>query len=216
MRGDGGPATAATFRTPISIQFDPAGNLLICDIGNHRVRQVDATTGVITTVAGTGQRGPTPEGAAFATAPLNGPRSLDCDRAGNLWVVLREGNQVVQLDRHTGQAHLIAGTGKSGRTGDGGPARQATLSGPKGIAIAPDGRRLFLADTESNTIRCIDLASGLIDRIAGTGKPDGQGDGDALQCALSRPHALFVDADGTLLVSDSYHHLLRVLRPATP
>src|SRR5262245_7657036 len=89
--GDGGPATKAGLRQPHSIQFDGKGDLYICDIGNHRIRKVDLSTGTISTVAGTGERLPTPDGAKFAAAPLNGPRAIDFDRSGNLWLALREG-----------------------------------------------------------------------------------------------------------------------------
>ena len=89
--GDGGPAKEATFKQPHSIQFDPAGDLFICDIGNHVIRKVEMKSGVIRTFAGTGKAGPTPDGAPLAGTPLNGPRSLDFDAAGNLWLATREG-----------------------------------------------------------------------------------------------------------------------------
>ena len=190
------PLTNAAFRSPISLQFDARGDLLVCDIGVHRIQKVDMTTGVVTTVVGDGQR-----------TTLNGPRSLDCDRAGNLWVALREGNQVLKFERGASAGQVIAGTGKSGLSGDGGPAKQATLSGPKGIAVSPDGQRVFLADTESHTIRVIDLKTGTIDRVWGTGK---KGSG---QDQLARPHALFIEADDSLLVSDSENNRVLVLRP---
>ncbi|MCX7005676.1 MAG: hypothetical protein NTY53_00175 [Kiritimatiellaeota bacterium] len=212
--GDGGPATNATFKSPISIQFDPCGDLFICDIGNHRVRKVDMQTGLITTVAGNGQRAPTPDGAAFHGAPLNGPRSLDCDKDGNPWVVLRDGNQLFKLDVASSKAQHIAGIGKFGFTGNGGPAKLATLSGPKGLAISPDGNRVYLADAESNSIRMVDLKSGIIEVVCGTGKKGDGPDGAAAACQVARPHGIFVEADGTLLLGDSYANRIRVIRPA--
>ena len=137
--GDGGPATQATFKQPHSIQFDPRGDLYVCDIGNHRVRKVEMKTGVIRTFAGTGAKLPTPDGASFASAPFNGPRALDFDREGNLWLALREGNAIYKLDLKAGTARRIAGTGKSGFKGNDGPALDAELSGPKGLSIAPNG-----------------------------------------------------------------------------
>ncbi len=210
--GDGGPATSAAFALPISIQFDPAGDLFVCDIGNRRVRRIDHQTGLISTFAGTGERGRTPDGAPYATSPLNGPRSIDFDAAGNGWVVLREGNQLLKLDRAKQTVHLIAGTGKSGYSGDGGPAKLATLSGPKGLVVTPDARLIYLADTESSTIRVIDLAAGSINLVCGAGKKGAKFDADATRCQLARPHALFLEADGSLIVADSYNNRVLALR----
>ncbi len=211
--GDDGPATNATFKSPISIAFDPHGDLFICDIGNHRVRKVAMQTGVITTVAGNGQKAPTPDGAAFHGAPLLGPRSLDCDKAGNLWVVLREGNALLKLDVASGKAQHIAGTGKSGFTGNGGPAKLATLSGPKGLTVSADGARVFIADAESHSIRMVDLKSGILDAVCGTGKKGDGPTGNAAACQMTRPHAIFAEADGSVLVSDSEANRIRVIRP---
>jgi sugar lactone lactonase YvrE len=210
--GDGGPAAKAQLRQPHSIAFDPEGRLLICDIGNARIRRVDLTSGAIETWAGTGERKPTPDGAPLAGTPLNGPRALTVDPAGNLYLVLREGNAVYRIDPREGRIHHVAGTGETGYSGDGGPAKSARLSGPKGIAWAPDGS-LFLADTESHTIRRIDLHSGVITTVIGTGERGDGPDGPARQCRLSRPHGIFVDRAGTVYVGDSESHRIRVLRP---
>lgn len=212
--GDGGPAKSAQLKQPHSIQFDSQGNLYICDIGNQRIRKVNMKTGIISTFAGTGQKGPTPDGASFKKSPLNGPRTLEFDHAGNLWVALREGNQILKLDVKRGTAHLIAGTGKKGFTGNGGPAKEATLSGPKGIALSPDDSKLYLADTESHSIRMVDLKTGMLELVCGTGQKGNGPDGDALKCKMARPHGIFVDKDGTLYVGDSEAHRVRHIWPA--
>ena len=209
--GDAGPATAAQFHEPHSIGFDRAGDLYICDIKNHRVRRVDMKTGIISTFAGTGEKGSTPDGAPIAGTPLHGPRALDFDRAGHLWLALREGNAVFRLDLATGRIAHIAGTGRQGSTGNGGPARDATLSGPKGLSIAPDGN-VWLADTESHSIRMIDMKRGTLELIAGTGAKGDGPDGDPIQCKMARPHGVFVDADGTVFIGDSEAHRVRVIR----
>src|SRR5271154_1969788 len=95
--GDGGPAELAELKQPHSIQFGPDGSLYICDIGNNAIRKVDVETGVISTFAGTGKAGDTPDGAPIDGTPLKGPRSLDFDKEGNLWLVTREGNQVLKF-----------------------------------------------------------------------------------------------------------------------
>jgi streptogramin lyase len=209
--GDGGPAAKAQLNQPHSIQLDGQDNLYICDIANHRIRRVDAKTGRIVTFAGTGTRAGTPDGARFADTPLNGPRAIDFDRRGDLWLALREGNAVYRLDLKAGTVHHVAGTGKQGFTGHGGPARQATLSGPKGLSIGPHGN-VYLADTESHSIRMIDVKRGVMELIAGTGERGDGPDGDPLKCRMSRPHGIFVDADGRIFIGDSEAHRVRVIR----
>jgi sugar lactone lactonase YvrE len=211
--GDGGPAARATMRQPHSIQFNTQGDLFICDIGNHRIRRVDMKTGVISTFAGTGGKGATPDGAKIEGTPLNGPRAIDFDRDGNLWLALREGNAVYRFDLKTGKIHHVAGTGQTGFTGHGRPAKTAALSGPKGLSVGPDGN-VYLADTESHSIRMIDVSKGTLELIAGDGKPGDGPDGDPLRCRMARPHGVFVDADGAIFVGDSEAQRVRVIRRA--
>ena len=207
--GDGGPATRAQLRQPHSIAVDPSGKLLICDIGNHRIRQVDFSTGMIETYGGTGERQSTPDGVAVKAAPLNGPRTMAFDDDGNLYLALREGNAIYRIASKAGTINHLAGTGEQGYAGDGGPARLAKLAGPKGLAHG--GGRLYVADTESHVIRSIALDTGIITTVVGTGL---RGDGpepNPLRCALSRPHGVFVGRDGVLYVSDSEAHRIRVV-----
>lgn len=209
--GDGGPAIRAKFRQPHSIQFGQNGNLYICDIGNNRIRKVDLKTGVVSTFAGTGDRSRTPDGAQIFNTPLNGPRAIDFDSDGNMWLALREGNAVYKLDLSAGKIFHMAGTGKKGFSGNGGPARAATLSGPKGISVAPNGN-VYLADTESHSIRMIDIQKGTIELIAGTGSRGDGPEGNPLNCGMARPHGVFVDMDGSVFVGDSEAHRVRVIR----
>ncbi|MDQ3011409.1 MAG: hypothetical protein M3X11_11980 [Acidobacteriota bacterium] len=213
--GDGGAANQAAMNQPHSIQFDANGDLYICDIVNHRIRKVELKTGRITTFAGTGEKKATPDGARIAGAPLNGPRAIDFDRQGNLWLALREGNAVYKFDLKARTIHHVAGTGKQGFTGNGGPAKLATLSGPKGLSVAPDGN-IYLADTESHSIRMIDLKKETIELVAGVGEKENNfssacEDGDPLQCPMARPHGVFVDRDGTIFIGDSEAHRVRMI-----
>ncbi|MDB5334848.1 MAG: pknD 5 [Planctomycetaceae bacterium] len=210
--GDGGPATAALLNAPHSISLDADGNVYIADIGNHRLRIVDAKSGHIRTLSGTGKKEPTPDGAPFANTPLNGPRTLDFDGQHTLYLALREGNAVFRLDLKTQTLHHLAGTGKSGYSGDGGPAKQAVLAGPKGIALGPNGD-IYLCDTESHTIRVIRAATGIIETIVGDGKAGDGPDGEPRKCRLNRPHGVFVDATGLVYIGDSSNNKVRVLRP---
>ncbi len=207
--GDGGPATEAQLKQPHSIVLDQAGNIYICDIGNHRIRKVEATTGVISTFAGTGEKKPTPDGAPLNGTPLNGPRTLDFDGRSSLYLALREGNAVYRIDLESQTLTHLAGTGKKGFTGDGADARKAELSGPKGIALAPNGD-VYLADTESHTIRVIRKSTGFLETVVGDGKVGDGPDGDPQKCRLARPHGVFVDAAGKVYIGDSENHRVRV------
>lgn len=209
VSGDGGPAAAAQLRQPHIIAFDAAGNLLICDLGNQRVRIVDTKSGVISTYAGTGGRGPTPDDAPLEGTPLNGPRSIDTDPDGNIYLVLREGNAVFRIDTRARRLARIAGTGETGFSGDGGPPLAATFNGPKGIAYAPD-RSLYIVDTENHAIRRVDLALGTISTVIGTGQRGNGPDGDPLMCAMARPHGVLLHK-GALYVTDSENHKIRVV-----
>jgi sugar lactone lactonase YvrE len=207
--GDDGPASKAELRQPHSIALDGDGRLLICDVGNHRIRAVNLSSATIETIGGTGERLPTPDGVPLKGTPLNGPRTMVIDRDGSMYLALREGNAIYRIAPETRRLHHLAGTGEQGYSGDGGPARLARLAGPKGLALS--GRNLYLADTENHAIRRIDLDRGTITTVLGTGI---RGDGpepDPLQCKLSRPHGLFADAGGTLYVTDSEAHRIRVL-----
>lgn len=209
--GDGGPANQAQLRQPHSIAIDPAGeHLYIADIGNHRIRRVDLKTGRIDTFAGTGERKPTPDGAPLEGTPLNGPRAMAFDAHGDMYLVLREGNAVYRIDMKGKIIHHIAGTGANGYTGDGGPAVQAQLSGPKGIAIAPDGG-VWIDDTESHTVRRIDPATGVIETRAGNGTRGAGPDGDPRKCQLARPHGIFIASNGLIYIADSENHRIRLL-----
>jgi sugar lactone lactonase YvrE len=209
--GDGGPATQAQLRQPHSIAFDGQGRLLICDIGNHRIRRVDLKTGNIETWGGTGEPKPTPDGAPVIGTPLNAPRAITSDRSGNLYLVLRQGNAVYRIDARAERIYHLGGTGETGYTGDGGPAKSARFAGPKGVAWAPDNS-LYLADTENHVIRRIDLKTGIITTVVGTGKRGDGPDGDALKCQLARPHGIFVSSDNKVYIADSESHRIRTLK----
>ena len=209
--GDGGQAALAYLKQPHSIQFGRDACMYVCDTGNNLIRRVHMGSGIITSFAGTGALGVTPDGAPIRGTPLSGPRALDVDQDGNLWLVTREGNQVLKLDMLNERIYVIAGTGQKGYSGDGGPAREATFRGPKGISLDKQGN-VWIADTENNAVRRINMATGTIETIAGTGERGDGPDGDALKCKLSRVHGIYADADGAVYIGDSENHRIRVLK----
>ena len=211
--GDGGPATKAQLNIPHSIALDANDNLYIADIGNHRIRRVDAETGVITTIAGNGEKQPPVDGQAAAGKPMIGPRALFID-GSTMWIALREGHSVWRMDLATGMLAHVAGTGKRGYSGDGGPAKTATLDGPKGIAVGPD-KGVYVVDAENHAIRRIDTGSGTISTIAGRGPQHKGADGDggpAPAATLDRPHGICVGPDGAVYTGDTNNHRVRRIR----
>ena len=208
--GDGGPARDATFNKPHSIALDGKGSLFVCDIGNHRLRRVDLKTGLVKTFTGNGEKSVPKDGSSIVGAAVSGPRAIDFTAKGDVILALREGNSVYRLDLASKQFAHLAGTEKQGYTGDGGPGRMATLSGPKGIAIAPNGD-IYLADTESHTIRVLRHSSGIIETVAGDGKKHDGSDGDPKSCGLARPHGICVDSAGNVFIGDSENYRVRKL-----
>jgi DNA-binding beta-propeller fold protein YncE len=213
--GDGGPAVQAQLNQPHSIVLDKADNVLICDINNNRVRKIDARTGIISTFAGTGENAPTPDEGGMLTTPLAAPRSIEIAPDGTMYLLLRAGNKVIAMDPAQGKLKRVAGTGEFGYTGDGGPALNAkfgapgsAFNGPKGIALADN--ILYIVDTENHAIRAIDLRTGIISTIAGTGQRGDGPDGDPLMCKMARPHGVFIRGR-SMYIGDSENQRIRVL-----
>ncbi len=213
--GDGKAAIKAQFKRPHSIQFGPGGDLFICDIGNHRIRKIDMKSGIIRTYAGTGKRGPIPDKVKIQGLALNGPRAIDFDAQGNMWLALREGNAICRIDLKKELIYHVAGTGKKGFTGHGKPAISATLSGPKGIAIAPNGD-IYFADTESHSVRWIDRKTLKMHLLVGTGKAGDGPETSVKNCRLARPHGVYVDRHGAVYVGDSEAHRVRKITRLRP
>jgi sugar lactone lactonase YvrE len=208
--GDGGPGAKAQLRQPHSLIFAKDGNLLICDLGNQRIRRLHIDTGIIETYAGTGEAAATPDGAAVQGTPLKGPRTFAIAGNGDVYLALREGNAIYRIDAKTQTLHRVAGTGESGYSGDGGPALNAKLGGPKGLAY-DGGENLYLADTENHAIRRVNVKTGIITTVLGTGERGTCPEANPATCKLSRPHGVLF-ANGVLFVADSENHFIRELR----
>lgn len=188
--GNGGAATAAQMDTPVGVAVDAGGNVYVCDSHNHRVRRVDAATGVMTTVVGTGVAGFAGDGGAATTAVLDLPVAVAVDGAGNLWVADARSHRVRKVDAGTGVIRTVAGTGVQGFAGDGGLAVAAQLDSPSGLAVDGSGN-VYVADAHNGRVRRVDAGTGVISTVVG-----GAGQ-------LQLPRGVAVDAGGALYVSDA-------------
>jgi sugar lactone lactonase YvrE len=208
--GEGGPATAAEFSTIIQIALSPdAKHLYLADIENRRIRRIALETGIVETVAGNGQKGVPKDGETAQTQPLTDPRGVVPTADGSFYILERGGHALRHVDA-TGKIRSVAGTGKAGLSGDGGPALSATLNGPKHLCLDRDGT-VLIADAENHVIRRYDPKNGTISRVAGTGRKGTVGlGGDPLQCELNRPHGVTIGPNGFLYITDSYND--RILR----
>ena len=207
--GDGGPATSAQLYSLSGVAVDAAGNLFIADSGNNVIRRVDASSGTITTAAGNGTPSYGGDGGPATSAQLNYPYGVAVDAAGNLFIA-DYGNDVIRrVDASSGTISTVAGNHTSGYSGDGGPATNAQLSGPLGVAVdAADN--LYIDDLNNNVIRRIDSANGTITTVAGNNAYGYSGDGGlATSAELYNPYGVAVDAAGNLYIADSYNFAIR-------
>ncbi len=204
--GNGGPATAAAMLGPTYIRFDHSGNLYISDNSNNMLRKVN-TSGIITTIAGTGFAGYTGDGGAATNARLYSPSGMAVDLSGNVYLC-DYGNNVVRKITAAGIISTFAGTGIAGYTGDGGPATAARFKSVQDVIIDPSGNFIF-ADTKNHVVRKIN-PSGVISTIAGTGVSGFSGDGGPATVAnFYEPGGLAIDPTGNLHIADVFNHRIR-------
>jgi sugar lactone lactonase YvrE len=213
--GDGGPAAQARVNQPFDVAFDSAGHLYFSDTGNHRIRRVDAKTGTISTVAGSGKKGYGGEGGPATEALLDEPYGICLDDRGNLYFADRLNRRVRRVDAATGRIGTVAGDGSNASSGDGGPAAKAGLVEPNGVAL--DGKGwLYIADVAAHRIRVVDLASGTISTFAGDGRGRHAGDGGpAASASIHGARAVEVGPDGTVWILERQGNTLRAVDPRT-
>ncbi|MDR4494957.1 MAG: hypothetical protein AB7P17_12485 [Nitrospirales bacterium] len=262
--GHGGPGWKAALNEPKNVCFDAVGNLLIADSENHVIRRILQATGVIETVAGRGPSSqsqpsaPTPfptqqtreeEGdpladvddapeKAYSQTPdlsgtvryvigqglqrdrfagdegpatkamLNFPSAVAVNAEGDIFIADTFNHRIRKVNPTSGTIHTIAGTGHTKWSGDGGPALEATFNEP--VALAVEGTRLYIADQSNNRIRLLDLETGVVSTIAGTGETGYNGDGmPALEASLAGPSGLTLDQEGHLYVADTFNGRIR-------
>jgi sugar lactone lactonase YvrE len=204
--GDGGPALAARLSTPFGVLPDTLGGVYISDVDAHVVRYVDAA-GIITTVAGTGNKGYSGDGGPGTEAELGGPARLQFGSDGALYFCETR-NHLIRRLRGDGVIETVAGTGGRGYGGDGGAARAAQFDTPYDLLFAPNGD-LYVADTGNNVIRRID-SGGTVTTVIGDGQAAFRGDGGpAATSSLKRPSGLLLDSAGSLWIADTANQRVR-------
>ncbi|MFC5404806.1 cadherin-like beta sandwich domain-containing protein [Cohnella soli] len=207
---DGGLATDATFAVVGGIALDSHDNLYISDVYNHRVRKVDKTSGIITTIAGTTVvSGYSGDGGPALSAKFDMPGSLAFDNNGNLYIA-DLGNNVVRMIDTSEKITTVAGTGVRGFGGDGGQATAAQMNNPTDITFDGNGN-LYIVDRFNWRIRKVDKSSGEINTIAGNGGTSDTDDGEIATSSSILPHAIAVDSSGTLYFTDAAGYLVRII-----
>lgn len=212
--GDGGPANVAQVNLPTSVNRDFYGNLYIADRFNHRVRRVDAVTGIITTIAGTGTAGYSGDGGLAIHAHLDQPIGLAIEADGTIYISDNHNDCIRKIDP-SGTITTYAGTGTAGDSGDGGPATAAQLHGPWGLALDGDNN-LYIADRENDRVRMVDHATGVMTTVAGTGVEGYSGNGGPATAAnFNKPISLALDTAGNLFIADEDNHRVRKVFAST-
>ncbi len=150
--GDGGPASAAAIAGARAVDVAPDGTVLILERSGNTLRGVDPRTDTISTRAGTGSKGYSGDGGPASAATFNGPKELAVDSAGNVYIVDTENHAIRRIDAQTGTISTVAGSGRQGGSGDGGPATSAELDRPHGVAVGPDGA-VYIGDTANHRVR---------------------------------------------------------------
>lgn len=208
--GDGGAGTQALFNTPVGLVLDTAGNLLIADGGNHRVRKLNLSTGIITTMAGNGY-GFGGDGGQAMQAQLNFPTGVALDQNGNLYIAETSNHQVRKVTP-AGVISCYAGAGTRGFSGDGGQATAAQFNAPGGLTVDAAGN-LYVTDQGNHRVRKV-ASDGMITTVAGTGNATSQTSdegGLATNAALNAPAGVAVDGAGNLFIADTGNHRVVVV-----
>jgi trimeric autotransporter adhesin len=212
--GDGGPATNAELFNPYDVAVDPIGNVYIADSQNHTVRKISATTGIITTIAGTGpiNSGYAGDGGPAISAKLNAPQGVAIDAAGDVYIADAGNHAIRKITASTGIISTISGSGTYGYSGDGGLATAAKLYAPSKVAIDDVGD-VYIADQGSHVIRKVTVPTGIISTLAGSGAAGFSGDGGPATAArLSSPQGVAVDLSGNVFVTDGGNGVIRAVK----
>ena len=210
--GDGSSALEAMLNNPFDMAFLPDGSLVFSDTFNHCIRRIDHGTNAITTICGTGERGASGDNGPAARAQLNEPYGVVCDAGGRVFFADRLNRKVRVIDTD-GVIRTLAGNGTGVYSGDEGPAASAGLAEPNGLALSHDQSRLLIADVAGHRVRSVDLTTGVITTIAGTGEPAHTGDnGPANNASIFGARAVAFAPDGSLYVMERQGSCIRRIR----
>ena len=212
-KGDGGPAVNANLVDPVAVAHDAAGHIYIGDGGVGRIRKIDAETGLIDSVVGTGIQGYAGDGGPANGARIGKPTAIAFDEAGALYFTDALAHVVRRVDKD-GVIATIVGTGEPGFSPDGTPVRAARLDSPHGVVAAGHGS-LYIADTGNNCVRRLS-SDGRLETVAGAGDAGYCGDGGpAVGAGLSSPMGLCMYGDEVLLIADHFNHRIRAIKLAS-
>ena len=211
--GDGGAATSAELFYPYGVVLDSSRNVYIAGRNNHRIRMINAITGNISTIAGTGTYGYSGDGGAATSAQLHAPEGVDLDSYGNLYIADKGNHRIRKVDAITGIISTIAGTGSAGFSGDGGPATDASFNKPIDVAFDSNDN-IYIADFSNQRIRMVNASTGDISTIAGNGNYGFTGDGGAATLAqLAYPYGVVLDSSRNVYIADRNNNRIRKLTP---
>lgn len=210
--GDGGPATSAQLGHPEGIGLDSSGNLYIDDASNDRIRKVANSSGIISTVAGTGFSGYSGDGGLATAATVDSPAGLAVTAAGDFYFLDQNSAIVRRVAASNGIISTVAGNNTWGFSGDGGPATKAAIYDASGVGV-DSAENLYIADTFNQRIRKVDVSTGIITTVAGDGQQGYAGDGGpALNAGLRIPSGIAVSSTGDLYIADSNNNRIRKVR----
>jgi len=210
--GDGGQATLAQLNKPRAVYVDIDGNIYIADDDNHRIRKVDISTGIITTIAGNGVGGYGGDGGPATSASLSNPKGVWVDEVGNVLIADTENHRIRKIGVTPENITTVAGDGTASYSGDDGPATTASLKKPHAVCIheASAPAYLVIADPSNHRIREVNLNTGIITTVAGTLWSGYNGDNiDATSARLYYPFGVHVDASHNTYIADTYNHRIR-------
>ncbi len=211
MRDNNVPADRAHLQSPFGAELDSAGNLYIVEMVGQRVLKVD-TNGIISVLAGTGEKGSRGDGGPALQAQFNGPHSIAVTPSGDIYVADTWNNRVRMIDARTGMISTIAGTGNKGFSGDGGPAVKAEFGAIYCASLDPKNENLYLADLDNRRIRVVNLKTGIVKTVAGNGQKGVPKDGAAATDApLVDPRAVIANGEGEIYILERSGHALRVV-----
>jgi hypothetical protein len=203
---DGVPATSRRIRNPYGIAVDKEANIFIAATGDKKILKVTASSGIITTVAGTGVKGDTGDGGQATSATLTYPIAVALDTSGNIYIVDNESSRIRKVTVSTGVITTVAGNGNNGYATDNVAATSTSLSRPRDVAVDASGD-IYIADTGNRRIRKVTASTGIITTIAGTGTrfdADGSQSGIATKQSLQLPMGVALDSAGNVYIAGSY------------